>query len=257
MALLRKLYEDHDAWTCSPQTCTLVVTRGSNYTEPCRHPLQQMSTSVLNGCRLPFNATTCCSKHSTKELEQDLVSRPQSFSTADFSPSLRTIHDFGFTLGPQEVSQGSPLWSSGQNSWLKIRIFLEVVVLERGPLSVVRITEELLDRKSSGSGLEQLRLTVVGDLPRWPRDTFYPQKLALLLPTGAGRLVGIFRLRTETSVACQPKQCGSSAKDSALQFGGVRHESRVSPVPRAHSLTISWVRQWSLSLTPFPMHYYP
>jgi hypothetical protein len=33
-------------------------------------------------------------------------------------------------------------------------IFGEVVGLERGPLRLVRITEELLGRKSSGSGLE-------------------------------------------------------------------------------------------------------
>jgi hypothetical protein len=33
-------------------------------------------------------------------------------------------------------------------------IFWEVVGLERGPLSHVSITEELLDKKSSGSGLE-------------------------------------------------------------------------------------------------------
>jgi hypothetical protein len=33
-------------------------------------------------------------------------------------------------------------------------IFWEVVGLERGPLSIVRIIEELLERKSSGSGLE-------------------------------------------------------------------------------------------------------
>jgi hypothetical protein len=57
-----------------------------------------------------------------------------------------------------------PLWSSGQSSWLQIhrpgldslhyQNFLEVVGLERGPLSVVSTTEELLERKSSGSGLE-------------------------------------------------------------------------------------------------------
>jgi hypothetical protein len=35
---------------------------------------------------------------------------------------------------------GPPLWSSGQ-------IFCEVVGLERGPLSLVMITEELLERK--------------------------------------------------------------------------------------------------------------
>jgi hypothetical protein len=56
-----------------------------------------------------------------------------------------------------------PLWSSSQSSWLQIQrsgfdsrlyqIFCEVVGLERGPLSLVSTTE-LLERKSSGSGLE-------------------------------------------------------------------------------------------------------
>jgi hypothetical protein len=56
-----------------------------------------------------------------------------------------------------------PLWSSGDSSWLQIQrsrfdslryqIFWEVVGLERGPLSLVSTTEELLGR-SSGSGLE-------------------------------------------------------------------------------------------------------
>jgi hypothetical protein len=32
---------------------------------------------------------------------------------------------------------------------------------------------------------------------RWPRDTIYPQKLALTSPTNGGRLVGIVRLRTK------------------------------------------------------------
>jgi hypothetical protein len=39
------------------------------------------------------------------------------------------------------------------SSW-RYQIFWEVVGLEWGPLSLVRITEELLERKSSGSGLE-------------------------------------------------------------------------------------------------------
>jgi hypothetical protein len=57
-----------------------------------------------------------------------------------------------------------PLWSSDQSSWLQIQIsefdsrryqiFWEVVGLERGPLSPVTTTEELLERKSIGSGLE-------------------------------------------------------------------------------------------------------
>jgi hypothetical protein len=49
---------------------------------------------------------------------------------------------------------GPPLWSSGQSSWLQIRRpdsrhyqKKKVVGLERGPLSLVSTTEELLDRK--------------------------------------------------------------------------------------------------------------
>jgi hypothetical protein len=62
---------------------------------------------------------------------------------------------------------GPPLWSSGQSSWLQIRrpgfdsrhyqIFWgekkgkQVVGLERGPLSLVSTTVELLDRKVAAS----------------------------------------------------------------------------------------------------------
>jgi hypothetical protein len=59
---------------------------------------------------------------------------------------------------------GPPLWSNGQSSWLQIQrsgfdfwryqIFLEVVGLERGPLSLVSTIEELLGRNISFSGLE-------------------------------------------------------------------------------------------------------
>jgi hypothetical protein len=61
-------------------------------------------------------------------------------------------------------SYWTPMWSSGQSSWLQIQrfgfdsrryqIFWEVVGLERGPLSFGSTIEELLGRKSSGSGLE-------------------------------------------------------------------------------------------------------
>jgi hypothetical protein len=57
-----------------------------------------------------------------------------------------------------------PLWSSGQSFWLQIQksgfyswpyqIFWEVGGRERGPLSLVRTIEELLEIKRSGSGLE-------------------------------------------------------------------------------------------------------
>jgi hypothetical protein len=47
--------------------------------------------------------------------------------------------------------------------------------------------EELLGRNSSGSGLEN-REYGRGDPLRWPRDTLYPQTLALTSPTRGGRL---------------------------------------------------------------------
>jgi hypothetical protein len=76
------------------------------------------------------------------------------------------------------------------------QIFWEVVGLERGPLSLVRIIEELLERRSSGSG-QEIRINGRGDPLRWPRDTLYPQKLAITSPTSGGRSVGIVRLRTK------------------------------------------------------------
>jgi hypothetical protein len=48
---------------------------------------------------------------------------------------------------------------------------------------------------SSGSGQENRINDRVGPL-RWPRDTHYPQKLALTSPTSGGRSVDIVRLRT-------------------------------------------------------------
>jgi hypothetical protein len=44
----------------------------------------------------------------------------------------------------------------------RYQVFWEVVGLERSPLSLVSITEELLEWKSSGSGSGKSRLTAVG-----------------------------------------------------------------------------------------------
>jgi hypothetical protein len=49
---------------------------------------------------------------------------------------------------------------------LRYQIFWEVMGLERGPLSLVSTTEELLGRNSSGSGLEN-REYGRGDPLRW------------------------------------------------------------------------------------------
>jgi hypothetical protein len=70
--------------------------------------------------------------------------------------------------------------------------------LERGPLSLVSTIEELLGRKSSGSGLE-IRDYGRRDPSRWPRGTIYPQKLALISPTSGGCSVGIVRTRTQAT----------------------------------------------------------
>jgi hypothetical protein len=98
------------------------------------------------------------------------------------------------------------LWSSGQSSWLQTQssgfdsrhyqIFWEAVGLERGPLSLVNTTEELLGRRSSGSGIE-IREYGRGDPLRWRRYTLYQQTLALTSPTVGGRSVGIIRSRTQ------------------------------------------------------------
>jgi hypothetical protein len=70
------------------------------------------------------------------------------------------------------------------------------VSLERGPLSLVSTTEELLERKSSGSCLEN-RKYGRGDPLRLARHYLYPQNLALTSPTSGGRWVGIVRSRTQ------------------------------------------------------------
>jgi hypothetical protein len=72
------------------------------------------------------------------------------------------------------------------------------VGLERGPLSLVSTTEELLERKSSCSGLEN-REYGRRDTSRWPHGTLYPQKLELTSPTSGGFSVGIVRSRTQAT----------------------------------------------------------
>jgi hypothetical protein len=76
--------------------------------------------------------------------------------------------------------------------------FREVVGLELGPLSLVRIIEELLERKVAAP-VQKTKINGRGDSLRWARDTLYPQKLALTSPTSGGRSDGIPRLRTKAT----------------------------------------------------------
>jgi hypothetical protein len=95
-----------------------------------------------------------------------------------------------------------------QSSWLQIQrcefdsrhyqIFWEVA-LEWCPLSLVNTTEELLGRKSCGSGLEKNREYGRMDPSRWLRGTLYPQKLALTSPTRGGSSIGIVRSQTKAT----------------------------------------------------------
>jgi hypothetical protein len=63
------------------------------------------------------------------------------------------------------------------------------VDLERGPLSLVRIIEELLETKVAAP-VYKTEINGRGDSFHLPRDTLYPLKLALTSPTSSGRSVG-------------------------------------------------------------------
>jgi hypothetical protein len=122
--------------------------------------------------------------------------------------ALLGIELWFLSFKPVAHSSWPPLWSRRQSSWLQIQrsgfdfrryqIYWEVVGLERGPLSLMSIIEELLGRKSSASGLES-RDYGRRDLSRWPRGSLYPQNLALTSPTSGGRSVGIVRLLTQAT----------------------------------------------------------
>jgi hypothetical protein len=79
----------------------------------------------------------------------------------------------------------------------RYQIFWAVVGLERGPLSLVRINEEFLERKVAAP-VQKTEIKGRGDSLRWPRDTLYPLKMALTSPTSGDPSVGIV-------LACGPK----------------------------------------------------
>jgi hypothetical protein len=80
----------------------------------------------------------------------------------------------------------------------RYQIFWEVVGLERGSLSFVSTTEELFERKSSGSDLQIQDYGRRGTaaLTTWHHP--YPKKFSLTAPSG-GHSVCIVRLRTQAT----------------------------------------------------------
>jgi hypothetical protein len=105
------------------------------------------------------------------------------------------------------MTWGQPLWSSGRPGYRSRgpgfdsrhqQIFWEVVGLEWGPLSLVSTVEELLERKSSGTGLEN-REYGRRDPSRWSCGTLYPQILALTSTASGGRSVGIVCSQTKAT----------------------------------------------------------
>jgi hypothetical protein len=92
------------------------------------------------------------------------------------------------------------------------------VGLERGPLSLVRINEGLLEWKSSDSGSRKPQLTVVGSVAL-TRDTLYSQRLARTSQISGGRSVGIVRLRTKATEF-------SLVLQNIYYFAGVREFDR-------------------------------
>jgi hypothetical protein len=78
----------------------------------------------------------------------------------------------------------------------RYQIFWEVVGLKRGPFSLVRIIEELLELKISGSRSRKPRLTALGIRCADHATPSRRKKLALISPTSGSRSIGIDRLRT-------------------------------------------------------------
>jgi hypothetical protein len=78
-------------------------------------------------------------------------------------------------------------------SWVVLSSQIHILPVLLGSLSY-----SFVAYYSAGTGQEN-RDYSRGDTLRWPRDTVYQLKLALISPAGCGRLVGIVRLRTKTT----------------------------------------------------------
>jgi hypothetical protein len=85
------------------------------------------------------------------------------------------------------------MYELSAGSCLAIRMQDKIIVSKHLPTSSKMSQRNEERMKLCGSVNE---INGRGDPLLWPRDTLYPQKLALSSPTSGGRSVGILRLRT-------------------------------------------------------------
>jgi hypothetical protein len=104
---------------------------------------------------------------------------------------------FDRQCGPVVSVPGYSSRDSGFDS-RRYQILWEIMGLERRQLSLVRITEELLEWKCSGSGSRKPRLKAVGTRCA-DHATLCTLKLPLTSPTSGGLSVGIVRLRSKAT----------------------------------------------------------
>jgi hypothetical protein len=78
-------------------------------------------------------------------------------------------------------------------------IFMSSLHYSRGPLNLMSTIEELLERKSSGSGLENRDYGHRGSAALTMRHPSIQKTLALTSPTNGGRLVSIVRSRNQAT----------------------------------------------------------